>query len=177
MSEARRLTTGSLAQQAAQVTGLIAMFAIVTVLARKLSLAELGVYGLINALAGYLLIVQNGAAGAAVRAMAAVGDERDGSAALSTSALMYVAAGAVAGVLIAAVGVALAAALDLSPDLARQARLGAVAAGVATFAGWPLTVYRDALRARTRFVLAAGAEVTGIAALAALVLALALAGA
>lgn len=221
MSDARRLATGSLAQQAAQITGLVAMFAIVTVLARRLSLAELGVYGLINALAGYLLIVQNAAAGAAVRAMAAADEGRGGgvageestaptrdrsdapdsavgerraarraeraesaadrtgpaSAAFSTSALIYVAAGAGAGMVIAALGLLLAAVLDLSPELARELRIGAAAAGAVTLVGWPLTVYRDALRARGRLVLAAGAETAGIAAYVALVLALAFADA
>jgi O-antigen/teichoic acid export membrane protein len=177
MSDARRLATGSLAQQAAQVTGLVAMFAVITVLARKLSLAELGVYGLLNALAGYLLIVQNAAAGAAVRAMAAARDERAGSAAFSTAALLYVAAGAASGLLLAAVGIGLAQALDLSPELTRQARIGALAIGVVTLAGWPLTVYRDALRARGRFVLAAGTEVVALLVYLALVLGLALADA
>lgn len=177
MSDARRLATGSLAQQAAQVTGLLAMFAIFTALARPLSLTELGVYGLLNSLAGYLLIVQNAAAGSAVRAMAAARDEREGSAAFSTAALLYVAAGAAAGLLLVVVGVALAEALDLSPELQRQARLGAVAVGAVTFAGWPLTIYRDALRARGRFELAAGVEIAALVAYAALVLALAFGGA
>ena len=177
MSDARRLATGSLAQQAAQVTGLVAMFAIVTVLARRLSLAEFGVYGLLNALAGYLLIVQNAAAGAAVRAMSVARDAREGSAAFSTATLLYVAAGLAAGLVLAGVGIGLAAALDLSGELARQARLGAVAVGVVTFAGWPLTIYRDALRARGRFVLAAGTEIGALVAYAALVLGLAFADA
>lgn len=192
MSDARRLATGSLAQQAAQVTGLVAMFAIFAVLARQLSLAELGVYGLLNALAGYLLIVQNAAAGSAVRAMAAAPDASDedakrvdpaaagrsqGSIAFSTAALLYVAAGAASGLVLAGLGIALAEALDLSPELARQARLAAVAVGVVTFVGWPLTVYRDALRARGRFVLTAGTETVALIAYMALVLGLALAGA
>jgi len=178
MSDARRLATGSIAQQAAQVSGLLAMFVVITVLARKLTLAELGVYGLLNSLAGYLLIVQNAAAGAAVKAMAGAGDdERAGSAAFSTSALMYVAAGALAAVALTAVGLILAAVLDLPDELARQARLGAVAAGAVAFLGWPLTVYRDALRARSRFVLAAGAETVGIVASILLVLALVIADA
>jgi O-antigen/teichoic acid export membrane protein len=177
MSDARRLATGSLAQQAAQVSGLVAMFAVITVLARKLSLPELGVYGLLNSLAGYLLIVQNAAAGAAVKAMASARDERAGSAAFSTSALMYVAAGALAAVSLTAVGLILAATLDLSPELARQTRLGAAAAGLVALVGWPLTAYRDALRARSRFVLGAAAETVGIVMSIALVLALALADA
>lgn len=190
MSDARRLASGSLAQQAAQVTGLLAMLAIFVVLTRQLSLAELGVYGLLNALAGYLLIVQNAAAGAAVRAMAAAPDASDaaradrvalersqGSIAFSTAAMLYVAAGAACGLLLAGLGVALAEALDLSTELARQARLGAVAVGAVTFVGWPLTVYRDALRARGRFVLAAGTETVALIAYMALVLGLAVAGA
>ena len=174
MSDARRLATGSLAQQAAQVSGLVAMFAVITVLARKLSLAELGVYGLLNSLAGYLLIVQNAAAGAAVKAMAGARDDREGSAAFSTSALMYVAAGALAAVALTAVGLIFAAVLDLSPELARQTRLGAAAAGAVALVGWPLTVYRDALRARARFVLGAAAETVGIVASIGLVLTLVL---
>ncbi|HEX2160335.1 MAG TPA: oligosaccharide flippase family protein [Thermoleophilaceae bacterium] len=177
MSDARRLATGSLAQQAAQVTGLVAMFAVITVLARRLSLAELGVYGLLNALAGYLLIVQNAAAGAAVRTMAAAADARAGSAAFSTAALLYVVAGALSGLLLAVVGIGLAEALDLPDEVRRQARLGALAIGLVTLAGWPLTVYRDALRARGRFVLAAGTEIVALLAYVALVLGLALADA
>jgi O-antigen/teichoic acid export membrane protein len=177
MSDARRLATGSLAQQMAQVAGLLAMFAIVTVLARRLSPAELGVYGLLNALAGYLLIVQNAAAGAAVRGMAGARDDAEGSAAFSTAGLIYVVAGTFAGALLALLGVVLAATLDLSGDLARDVRLGGVAAGAVTLVGWPVTVYRDALRARSRLVLAARAEMAGIALYAALVLALALADA
>jgi O-antigen/teichoic acid export membrane protein len=177
MSDARRLATGSLAQQAAQVTGLVAMFAIVIVLARRLTLSELGVYGVLNALAGYLIIVQNAAAGAAVRSMAAARDERAGSAAFSTAALLYVAAGALAGLLLAGLGIALAAGLDLADAVARQARLGAIAVGVVTLVGWPLTVYRDALRARGRFVLAASTEMGALVAYMVLVLGLAFADA
>ena len=177
MSDARRLATGSLAQQASQVAGLVAMVAVITVLARQLTLAELGVYGLLNSLAGYLLIVQNAAAGAAVKAMASARDEQEGSAAFSTSALMYVAAGALAAIALTAVGLIFAAVLDLTPELARQTRLGAAAAGLVALVGWPLTVYRDALRARSRFVLAAGAETVGIVASIGLVFALVLAGA
>jgi O-antigen/teichoic acid export membrane protein len=177
MSDARRLATGSLAQQAAQLSGLAAMFVVITVLARKLSLAELGVYGLLNSLAGYLLIVQNAAAGAAVKAMASARGERAGSAAFSTAALMYVAAGALAALALTLVGLVFAAVLDLTPELERQTRLGAAAAGAVALVGWPLTVYRDALRARSRFVLGAAAETVGVVASVVLVLALVLAGA
>ena len=69
--EARLLASGALVQQAAQASGLLALLVVVTVLARRLSVAELGAYGLVASLAGYLLVLRNSVAAAAVRAMAA----------------------------------------------------------------------------------------------------------
>src|SRR3954454_1746589 len=57
--EGRALAAGSATQALAQAAGLLALLAIVTVLARRLSLAELGVYGLVATLAGYLLVLHN----------------------------------------------------------------------------------------------------------------------
>ena len=68
--EARLLASGALVQQAAQASGLVALLVVVTVLARRLSVAELGAYGLVASLAGYLLVLRNSVAAAAVRAMA-----------------------------------------------------------------------------------------------------------
>src|SRR2546423_9644157 len=67
---ARRLASGSLAQQASQVSGLLSMLVLVTVLARRLQVAEFGVYGVLSSLAGYLLVIQNARAGAAGRGLA-----------------------------------------------------------------------------------------------------------
>ena len=44
-------------QQIAQASGLLVLLVIVTVLARRLSVAELGAYGLVASLAGYLLVL------------------------------------------------------------------------------------------------------------------------
>ena len=68
--EARLLASGALVQQAAQASGLLALLVVVTVLARRLSVTELGAYGLVASLAGYLLVLRNSVAAAAVRAMA-----------------------------------------------------------------------------------------------------------
>ena len=173
--QARLLATGSLAQQASQVTGLLALFAIITVLARRLSLTEFGVYGLLTSLAGYLLVVQNSAASAGVRSMAAAIDDRSRVAAFSTAATVYAAAGALTGLLIIAIGLVLSSAVDLSDDLERDARLGAVLLGAVTAVGWPITVYRDAMRASQMFVQAALIELLALVAYAALVLAFAFA--
>lgn len=175
--QARLIASGSLVQQLSQVTGLIALLAIVTVLARRLTLSEFGVYGLLTSLAGYLLVVQNSAAGAAVRNMAAAttADERDS--AFSTAAAFYAAAGLLTGALIAAIGVVLALTVGLSESLERQALLGSVLLGAVTAVGWPITVFRDALRARQLFVRAATIEMASLVVYAGLVLGLAFAGA
>ena len=175
--DARRLASGSLMQQVSQVAGLVAMFAIVTVLARQLTLSELGVYGLLNALAGYLLIVQNGAAAGAVRNIAGADGVENAGRAYSTALALYVAAGLAAGVVVAGLGAALTAGIDLSDDVRTQATTGALLLGAVTALGWPATIHRDALRADGLFVRAAKVELGAVAVYAALVLGLAAAGA
>ena len=157
-SEARSLASGSLAQMGVQVAGLLALFAIVTVLARRLTLEAFGVYGLLASLAGYLLVLQNAAAAAAVRNMAAAGDDAARAGSFSTAAAIYAAAGLGGGLLVAGVGAALAGAVDLAPGLEDDARLGALLLGAVTAVGWPVTIYRDALRASGLLVGAAAVE-------------------
>ena len=168
--QAHLIASGSLVQQLSQVTGLLAMFAIITVLARRLTLAEFGVYGLLTSLAGYLLVIQNSAASAAVRNMAAATDAPGRDRSFSTAVLIYAAAGAITGVLLAGVGLVLSAAVDLSEELERQARIGSILLGVVTALGWPITIYRDAMRASQLFVRAALIEIGSLVVYAALVL-------
>ncbi|MDQ4072606.1 MAG: oligosaccharide flippase family protein [Actinomycetota bacterium] len=175
--QARLIASGSLVQQLSQVTGLLAIFAIITVLARRLTLAELGVYGLLTSLAGYLLVIQNSSASAAVRNMAAAKDAAGRDRSFSTATLIYAAAGAVAGVLLAGVGLVLSAAVDLPGGLERQARLGSISLGLIAAVGWPITVYRDAMRASQLLVRVAVIEIASIAVYAGVVLGLAFAGA
>jgi O-antigen/teichoic acid export membrane protein len=174
---ARRLATGSLAQQASQVSGLIAMLAVITVLARELPLSEFGAYGLLASMAGYLLVVQNAAAGAAVRRMAAAIDPGERDAVYSNALVLYLAAAVVAGLAVAAMGLALVAGLGLSSGVAASARRGAVLLGLTTAVCWPLTIQRDALRARQRFIALAGVEIVGVLGWAGLVVVLGLSGA
>ena len=175
--QAHLVATGSLVQQVAQVTGLLAMFAVLTVLARKLSLEELGVYGLLASIAGYLLVVQNAAASAAVRNMAAADSALARDRAFSTAVVIYAVAGLATGVLIALLGIGLSTVVDLSPGVERQAQLGAVLLGAVVVIGWPITIYRDAMRARQLFVRSATIDMAAMAVYAALVLGTAFAGA
>ena len=99
--EARLLATGALLQQVAQASGLVALLVIVTVLARRLSLAELGAYGLVASLAGYLLVLRNSVASSAVRAMAAALDPEERARVFSAAAALYAVVGLLTGLLIA----------------------------------------------------------------------------
>ena len=99
--EARLLASGALVQQAAQASGLVALLVVVTVLARRLSVTELGAYGLVASLAGYLLVLRNSVAAAAVRAMAGATVAADRARTFAAAAALYARVGIVTGLLIA----------------------------------------------------------------------------
>ena len=103
-----------------------------TVLARRLSLAELGVYGLVSTLAGYLLVLHNSVSVAATQRMAAVEDRSE---LFGAAILLYLGAGVATGALIVVIGFVMAAAVDLAPALASEARRGAVALALVTAVG------------------------------------------
>jgi O-antigen/teichoic acid export membrane protein len=169
---AHRLATGSLVQQMSQVTGLLAMLLILTVLARRLSLAELGVYGILSSLAGYLLVIQNAIAGAALKSMSGALDERARDRGFSTALALYVAAGALTGMIVALIGAGVTLGLDLDSGLQRQGLIGAGLIGLVTAVGFPATVYRDAMRASQLFARTAALEIVGLVIYGSLVLGL-----
>jgi O-antigen/teichoic acid export membrane protein len=160
--EARLVASGAVLQQLAQGFGLLALLAIVTVLARRLVPAELGAYGLVASLAGYLLVLRNSVASSAVRAMATAVDPEERGRVFAAAAALYAVVGLVTGVLIAAVAVAVAA-LVLDGELASQARIGGLGLGALTAVGIAASVQLDALRAERRFAQAAGAEIAAVA--------------
>lgn len=160
--EARLVASGAVLQQLAQGLGLLALLAIVTLLARDLTLAELGAYGLVASLAGYLLVLRNSVASSAVRAMAGAADAQERGRVFAAAAGLYLGVGLMTGVLIALVAVAVAA-LVLDGELARQARIGGLGLGALTAVGIAASVYLDALRAERRFTQAAGAEMAAVA--------------
>jgi O-antigen/teichoic acid export membrane protein len=160
--EARLLASGALVQQIAQAAGLLVLLVIVTVLARRLSVAELGAYGLVASLAGYLLVLRNSVAASAVRAMAGAVEPGERARMFSAAAALYAVVGLATGVLIAVVALVIAAFI-LDGGLAADARLGGVGLGAVTAAGITASVYLDALRAERRFVRAAGLEIVAVA--------------
>ena len=162
---------GSLLQQVAQVSGLLVLLVVVTILARRLDPAELGTYGLMATLAVYLLILKNSVGNAAVRAMTAARTDPERVATFSTSALLYAVTGVATGALIVVVGFGVATAV-LDGELERQARLGAAALGVVTAAGLAATINLDAIRASLLLSRSAANEIAALGVFAALMLGL-----
>jgi O-antigen/teichoic acid export membrane protein len=160
--EARLLASGALLQQLAQGSGLLALLVIVTLLAHDLSVSELGAYGLTASLAGYLLVLRNSVASAAVRAMAsaAEGDER--ASVFVVAQRLYALVGVATGLLIAGVAVLLAGAV-LGGGLASDARAGGIGLSVVTAIGITASVQLDRLRAERMFATAAGTEIAAVA--------------
>ena len=159
--EAQLLASGALAQQIAQGSGLVALLVIVTVLARRLSVAELGVYGLVVSLGGYLLVLRNTVASSAVRAMAAAPGAGERARMFSAAAVLYAAVGLATGLMIALAAVVIAEFI-LAGSLARDARLGGLGLGLVTALGIVASIYLDALRAERLFVRAASTEVAAV---------------
>src|SRR5215211_4306012 len=161
--EARLLASGALLQQLAQASGLLALLVIVTLLARRLdSVAELGAYGLVASLSGYLLVLRNSVASSAVRAMAGAPAGEERTQAFAAAASLYAVVGLATGVLIAAVSLAIAG-LVLSGGLAGDARVGGLGLGALTAVGIAASVYLDRLRAERMFTTAASAEIAAVA--------------
>jgi O-antigen/teichoic acid export membrane protein len=171
VTEARTLARSGLLQQVAQGSGIVVLFVIVTVLARHVSLAELGAYGLLAPLAGYLLVLRNIVAGSAVKAMVEAGDDAERGRVFSAAAALYAAAGIGTALLILAVGGALAVAV-LDGALQTQALRGALGLAAVTAVGIAVSVHLDALRASGLLARSASLEILALALFLALMLAL-----
>ena len=174
--EARLLASGALLQGIAQGAGLLALLAIVTLLARRLSVVQLGAYGLVASLAGYLLVLRNSVASSAVRAMAAARAPAERARTFSAAAALYVVVGLATGAAIAAAALAIAG-LILDGELAADARAGGLGLAAVTAVGIAVSVQLDGLRAERLFVASATVEIVSVGLYLALMLALILAGA
>ena len=172
--EARLLASGALLQQIAQASGLFALLVIVTLLARDLTVAELGAYGLTASLAGYLLVLRNSVASAAVRAMAGAEEGEERASVYVVARRLYALVGVATGALIAVVAVVIAATV-LDGRLADDARAGGVGLGVVTAVGIAASIQLDRLRAERMFTTAAGCEIAAVAVYLVLMVALILA--
>ena len=169
--EARLLASGALLQQVAQASGLVALLVVVTALARRISVSELGAYGLVASLAGYLLVLRNSVTSAAVRTMAAAVDPAERTRIFTAAAALYGLVGVATGVLVAAAALAIGG-LILEGELGRHARTGGLGLGGVTALGIAASVYLDALRAQRLFSRAALIEIAAVCLYLAVMLAL-----
>lgn len=162
-SAERHVARGALVQQVAQVWGTLVMLGVVTLLGRTLTLSEFGVYGLLIAIAGYLLIVQLSVEAAAVRAISSRTSDADRATAYGTAFAIYSILGLGAGALIAGGGLLLVAVIGISEQLRDDASTAVLVLGLVTVFGWPLKVFQDALRSYQLFGRAALGEMAGYA--------------
>jgi O-antigen/teichoic acid export membrane protein len=154
------LAVSTLAQQVAQVVGVLAMFVAITILARRLTLSEFGAYGLLLSFTTYVLFVQTSIETAAVKAIAEAVDERARDQAFTIALTVYAAAGLAAGVVVAVLGTLLLPLFDIPAELHHEAQVSILAVAAITFAGWPLKTFQDVLRGSRHFVAASVADVT-----------------
>lgn len=154
----RHLAISALTQQIAQAVATLSMLAAITVLARVLTLAEFGTYGLLVSLTSYVVFAQTSVEIAAVKAIAEAGDSDARDAAFSTAVTFYAAAGVVAGGVIAGAGTAALGVFSIPSNLHHEAQASVLALSLLTALGWPVKAFQDALRGSQRFVASALAE-------------------
>jgi O-antigen/teichoic acid export membrane protein len=172
-----RLARNYLARQTSLIVGLLTGLVAVTVLARRLTLAEFGVYGLLLSLTTYLTIVQGVVETAGIRGFAQAVDRQSRDGMFTTVLLVYSAAGAVGGTVVAGAGWTLLGVWNVPAQFGHAAHVAVIALALLTFMSWPLRVFYDALRGNQLFVHAAVAEIAGVVGGNALVVALVLTGA
>ncbi len=151
---AERLARGAVLQQGAQVIRLIGGFAVLTLLAHRLSLAELGTYTILLSLITYVAFVKASVMNAAVTGVAeaaGTGEVARLSAIVSTGLGIYCVIGVISGLALCAVGLALLPSLNIPHRLYHSAQLGVVGLSVVTLLSWPLQIFDDLLRGLQRF--------------------------
>jgi O-antigen/teichoic acid export membrane protein len=158
----RRLAINYLTRQAAQVVGIVVGLGITTLLARRLSLSELGVYALLLSLTSYLIVLQAVIEPSAIKAIAEARDQADRDHAFSTTLVVYSAAGVVGAAVVLGLGAIFLQIWSIPEHLRADAWRGVVALTVMTLLSWPTRVFYDVLRGEQLFPLAAVTEVIAL---------------
>ena len=155
----QRLAAGAALQYGSQVVALASLTAVITVMARTLSLAAFGVFGLVSSFVTYVVVVQGAVSGATLQGLAGATsvEERDRS--FTTAFLVQTLFGLLAAAIVGIGGIALLGVLHVPQDLQADARTGVLALAVLTLIGWPARAFADALRGIQRFALASLCEV------------------
>jgi O-antigen/teichoic acid export membrane protein len=157
-THARHLAIGTLAQQGAQIVVVLVTLVLVTLIARRLTVAEFGLYGLILSFGGYFAFAQGSVEVTALKAIAEARDELERDRAYTTALVVYSALAVAAALLIVGGGLLLLRAVSVPQGLHSNAELAVVALALVTLVGWPSRVFRDVLRGSHLFALSAVAE-------------------
>jgi O-antigen/teichoic acid export membrane protein len=173
----RHLAVSAIAQQVTQAVATLSMLVAVAVLARRLTLPELGTYGLLVSLTSYVIFAQASVEVVAVKAIAEAADQPARDEAFSTAVTLYALAGVAAGALIATAGTLLLGLFNIPNGLHHEALVSVFALGAITAVGWPLKVFQDVLRGEQSFVASALAESAAVLLSGAALVGLALSGA
>ena len=159
---APRLARGALLQQGAQILRLVGGLVVVTVLAHRLSLSELGTYTILLSLITYVMFMKSSVMNAAVvgvaRAHAQGGGERL-NLVVSTGFAIYLAIGVVSGAALCGIGLAVLPSLNIPHGLYHAAQLGVIGLAAATMLSWPVQIFDDLLRGLQRFEAVSGLEI------------------
>lgn len=162
---AERLARGAVLQQGAQVVRLVGGFGVLTLLARELTLAELGVYAILLSLATYTQFLKSSVMSAAVVGVADTLDDRERQGVVvSTGLVIYAGIGVVASLALAGVGLTALPILDVPRELEESARLGVAGLAIVTAIGWPVQIFDDLLRGMQRFAAVSVLEIVAMAA-------------
>jgi O-antigen/teichoic acid export membrane protein len=171
------LARNYIARQTSHVVALLIALGVITVLARRLPLSELGTYALLLSLTTYLVVLQGVVETAAIKSLAEAVDERARTGAFSTVLFAYVAAGLLAAAIVAGLGLLLLDVWTIPPSLRHDARMAVGALAILMLVSWPFRTYYDTLRARQLFGRAAIADIVSAACGGGAVIAFVLAGA
>jgi O-antigen/teichoic acid export membrane protein len=162
---AQRLARGAVLQQGAQVIRLVGGFFVLTLLAHRLSLAELGTYTILLSLITYVAFVKSSVMNAAVTGVAEAAGTRDVarlSAIVSTGLVIYSVIGIISGIALCGFGLALLPSLNIPHRLYHSAQLGVVGLSVVTLLSWPLQIFDDLLRGLQRFAAVSVLEISAM---------------
>jgi len=164
---AQRLARGAVLQQGAQVARLVGGFFVITVLAHRLSFAELGTYTILLSLITYVTFVKASVMNAAVVGVAEAagrGESERVSVIVSTAFAVYTVIGVISGVALCGLGLALLPSLNIPHELYHSAQLGVVGLAAVTLVSWPFQIFDDLLRGLQRFAAVSVLEITAMVA-------------
>jgi O-antigen/teichoic acid export membrane protein len=164
---AHRLARGAVLQQGAQVARLVGGFFVITLLAHRLSFAELGTYTILLSLITYVTVVKASVMNAAVIGVAEAAGRHEPerlNVIVSTAFAIYTVIGVLSSVALCAFGLVLLPSLNIPHQLYHDAQLGVIGLSAVTLLSWPFQIFDDLLRGLQRFSAVSMLEISAMVA-------------